>query len=1196
MSNFLRTTALFWKYWPRALVTYACLLGGAAFTLIIPRLTGNAIDQALNSHQSLPIIMTALAIAGAGIMRSIFSYWQSYLSEYLSQKVAYDLRNKLYNHIQRLSYAFHDKSQTGQLMSRATVDIEAVRMFVGFAMLRGVYFLLLMVVVIVLLLMLDWQLALLSLSVLPFISYRTIAINNKLKVLWGKVQQGIGNLGTILQENLVGIRIVRAFAREEHESRKFEKQAETLYQQEITINNLFAANSPVMNFALVLSMAAIIWFGGRQVIDGNLTQGQLAQFLLYLVLLNMPIRMLGWLTMLFSRANVSGKRIYEIIDQVSPVSDNPDAVEISEVKGQVVFSKVCFGYKDGTDVLKNIDFVAEPGQIIALVGASGSGKTTLANLIPRFYDISEGSLNIDDLDIRKIKLNSLRKQIGIVHQDTFLFSASIRKNISYGKPNASLEEVVEAAKSARLHDFIQSLPQRYETLVGERGITLSGGQKQRLSIARTILVNPRIVIMDDSTASVDSETEYAMQQSLGEVLKGRTTFIIAYRLRSVQNADLILVLKDGEIAERGKHSELLALNGVYRHLYGLQFQKQEQEKIQIENVVPEIAPHVETSAPSSDRPIQNQSGPGSLTVSDEIVYGKPYDARIVSRLIVYFRAQKLVVLITILATLLFTLTSLASPYLIGVAENRYILNGNVNGLNTIVLIFIGVGILNWISYAAQIRTEARLGQSILLKLRMQLFNHIQSLSLRFFSQNEVGRIMSRVQNDVNELNEFLESGAFWVIGEVVTMLGIIIIMLGMEWHLALLTLAVVPLLVFFIGVWQNRARQAFIRVRQTISQVNGALEENISGVRVIQSLSREDINSQQFERVNQANFTSNLTSARISAIMMPAVELLLSLSTAGLIIFGGLSVLNSTMLVGTLLAFILYINNFFDPIRNLTMEYTQLQIAMASGTRIFELLDLKPDMVDATDAAKTSDFKGHIVFEKVNFHYEPGIEILKDIDLNIEPGTTVALVGPTGVGKSTLINLVARFYDVTGGRVLIDGLDIRKINSINFRKHIGLVLQDPFLFSGTIRDNIEYGKIGVSDQEIESAARAVGAHDFIMKLSKGYSTDLEERGQNLSMGQRQLISFARALIANPTILLLDEATASIDSYSEQVIQKALKLLTQGRTTVIIAHRLSTIKDADDIIVLDQGRIIEQGKHQELLKAGKLYARMYQHGV
>ena len=1196
MSNFLRTSALFWKYWRRALITYFCLLGGAAFTLLIPRLTGNAIDLALNSQQNKTIILAALAIAGAGIIRSIFSYWQSYLSEYLSQKVAYDLRNKLYNHIQRLSYAFHDKSQTGQLMSRATVDIEAVRMFVGFAMLRGVYFLLLMLVVIVFLLMLDWKLALISLSVLPFISYRTIVINNKLKVVWGKVQQGIGNLGTILQENLSGIRIVRAFAREEYESKKFEKQAETLYQQEITINNLFAANSPVMNFALVLSMAAIIWFGGREVIQGNLTQGELAQFLLYLVLLNMPIRMLGWLTMLFSRANISSRRIYEIIDQASPVSDNPQSSEISDVKGKVTFESVGFGYGNGIETLKNISFEALPGQTIALVGASGSGKTTLANLIPRFYDIDKGKIKLDDIDIRDITLNSLRKQIGIVHQDTFLFSASMRKNISYGKPDAQLDDIVAAAKAARLHEFIESLPEGYETLVGERGITLSGGQKQRLAIARTILINPRIVIMDDSTASVDNETEYAMQQSLKEALKGRTTFVIAHRFRSVQNADLILVLKDGEIVERGKHPELMARDGVYKHLYGLQFQQQELEKAQSDNVVQEIPPEKENIVQKNDKTVPGRAAQGFLTTSDEVVYGKPYDARIVSRLLIYFSAQKRMVIITILATLLFTLTTLAGPYLISVAENRYILNGNADGLNSLALLFIGVGILNWISYVAQIRTEAKLGQRILLKLRLQLFDHIQKLSLRFFSQNEVGRIMSRVQNDVNELNEFLESGAFWVIGEIVTMLGIIIIMFGMEWRMALLTLAVVPILVIFLMVWQNRARQAFIKVRQTVSRVNGALEENISGVRVIQSLSREEVNSQLFEQVNQANFDSTIKSARISAIMMPAVELLLSLATAGLVIFGGLGVLNSSLLVGTLLAFILYINNFFDPIRNLTMEYAQLQIAMASGTRIFELLDLKPDLQDAENAIKPAEFKGQITFEKVGFYYDPAMEILHDIDLNIPAGSTVALVGPTGAGKSTMINLIARFYDVTRGRVLIDKRDIREIDSTNFRRHIGLVLQDPFLFSGTIRDNIEYGKIGASEQEIIAAAGAVGAHDFIMKLENGYATELEERGQNLSMGQRQLLSFARALIADPTILLLDEATASIDSYSEQVIQKALKLITRGRTTVIIAHRLSTIREADNIIVLDHGKVVEQGRHAELLAVGGLYARMYQRGV
>jgi ABC-type multidrug transport system fused ATPase/permease subunit len=435
-----------------------------------------------------------------------------------------------------------------------------------------------------------------------------------------------------------------------------------------------------------------------------------------------------------------------------------------------------------------------------------------------------------------------------------------------------------------------------------------------------------------------------------------------------------------------------------------------------------------------------------------------------------------------------------------------------------------------------------------------------------------------------------------VIGEVITMLGIVIIMFGLEWRLALLTLSVVPFLFIFILSWQTRARRTFIKVRQAASEVNSALEENISGVRVIQSLTREDLNIQQFEKVNRANLEANLQSARVSAASMPAVELLLSLATAGLIIWGGLGVMNNTLLVGTLLTFIIYINNFFDPIRNLTMEYAQLQIAMASGSRIFELLDLKPEITDAPAALKPEQFKGHIQFERVGFHYIEGIDVLKEINLEIIAGQTVALVGPTGVGKSTILNLIARFYDITSGRILIDGIDVRQLDSIYYRRHIGLVLQDPFLFSGTIKDNIAYGKLGATFEEIRNATRAVGAEEFILKLEKGFDTVLEERGQNLSLGQRQLISFARALIADPVILLLDEATASVDSYSEQVIQKALQRLKLGRTTVIIAHRLSTIRDADRIFVLDEGRVAEEGSHTELLKAGKLYSKMYLRGV
>jgi len=701
--------------------------------------------------------------------------------------------------------------------------------------------------------------------------------------------------------------------------------------------------------------------------------------------------------------------------------------------------------------------------------------------------------------------------------------------------------------------------------------------------------------MDDTTSSVDTETEYFIQQSLAALLSGRTTFIVAQRLRSVQMADLILVLKDGQIVERGTHQELLERDGFYRQLYTLQFQYQEgwnePEIAETETEEP-VVPVEEESvlADSRPHPLQLTS---SLTQSDDVVFGKVYDSRIVSRMVRYFAPFKAAVPLTIAATLLYTFTIVANPWLVEKAINGYIVVANLSGLNIIVLLFIGNALLNLVAYYTQIRAEAAIGQGILFTLRRQLFDHIQRLSVSFFDRNEAGRIMSRIQNDVGEMGDFLDSGAFWVTGEIVTLVAIAVAMFTMQFQLALITLSVIPFLFLFIFLWQKRARQSFVLVRQAISGVNGALQENISGVRVIQSLSREEVNSQRFEELNRKNLRTNLDSARVSAAMMPLVEMLVSIAIALIILSGGHSVLNGTLLVGVLIAFALYIQQFFDPIRTLTMEYAQLQRAMASGLRVFELLDVDLQVPERKDSVKLAELKGDIVFENVSFNYVPEMEVLSDINFHVQPGETIALVGPTGAGKSTIINLIARFYDISKGRIMIDGHDIRDIDLNEYRRHLGLVLQDPFLFSGTIRENIAYGRLNASPEEIEQAARTVGAHDFIAKLEGGYDYQLQERGQNLSMGQRQLISFARALLANPSILLLDEATANVDSYSEQVLQEALDRLLKGRTAVIIAHRLSTIRNANRIMVLENGRIVEEGRHEDLVANGGLYFRLYE---
>jgi len=584
--------------------------------------------------------------------------------------------------------------------------------------------------------------------------------------------------------------------------------------------------------------------------------------------------------------------------------------------------------------------------------------------------------------------------------------------------------------------------------------------------------------------------------------------------------------------------------------------------------------------------------PTTHSLTDETIVGKAYDNTVVRRLLTYIVLYKKDALVSLAAVLVYTAANVGIPLVVMLGINWGINSGEVWRLHVVGLVFLGVTLLHFGANYLQSVAIAKVGQGILYSVRTQLFNHLQSLSPAFFHRTSVGRIMSRSQSDVLQLQETFEL-LVMTLADLVSLAGIIVAMLVADWQLALISLSIMPLLFFVLGYWQRFARHSFMRIRRAIAMVNGEYNQNITGIRVVQSLNRQQENLKHFNGLNQELLDANLEASRFSGSLQPIVECLTGIGMGfGVILVGGLLLQRGQVAWGVLIAFALWVQRFFEPIRQLTMQYSQLQRAMAAGVRIFELLDVQPEVQDAPDAPEMPPVQGEIIFENVSFHYVPGVEVLKEINLHIRPGETVALVGATGAGKSTLATLLHRFADVTQGRITIDGFDIRDVRRQSLVHQMSMVLQEPYLFSGTVKENIRYAHAAASDADVVAAATAVGAHDFIVALEQGYETPLAERGVNLSVGQRQLLSFARAIVGNPRILILDEATANIDTHTEILIQHALQRLLAGRTSLVIAHRLSTIRNADKIVVLEHGRVVEMGKHAELLERQGVYARLY----
>jgi ATP-binding cassette subfamily B protein len=573
--------------------------------------------------------------------------------------------------------------------------------------------------------------------------------------------------------------------------------------------------------------------------------------------------------------------------------------------------------------------------------------------------------------------------------------------------------------------------------------------------------------------------------------------------------------------------------------------------------------------------------------SSESDYGKAFDAEIFRRMWTYMSPYKLRIAASLALLLVYTATLIVYPLIPGLAINAITQHQTTRFL-VICFLFVLNNVAMWLSQYQQQYQMTWVGQHALYRISSAMFRHISKLPMEFFDQNETGRVMARMQNDVTVLQQVLSSGTLTILGSLLSLTGIFVSIMLLNWRLALMVFVTAPIMGAGLWLWQRQSRPSFLAARAAISAVNASIQENVSGIRVIQSLSRERRNAQDFHAINAHNLGSNLTVSRISALVQPMVELIAASAMSIAVLAGGLMVLDGALKIGFLVSFVLYTNRFFDPIRDATQQYINLQRATVAAERIFEILDTPVTVDEKPDAVPLEVREGRVEFRDVHFEYVPGVEVLHGLELDIRPGERLAIVGQTGAGKSTLISLLARFYDVTSGAVLIDGQDVRDVTFASLRQAMGIVLQDPFLFSGTVRDNIAYGRPDATDAEVEVAARGVNAHDMIMRLPEGYDTPVRPNSSNLSTGQRQLISLARAMLISPRVLCLDEATAGIDPHTEAILQQGIAKLLEGRTAIVIAHRLSTIRNADRIIVVDQGRIAEQGNHEELMRLGGIY--------
>jgi ATP-binding cassette, subfamily B, bacterial len=1249
-----RLSGQVWKHKRDVLISFVAAVLGSAGQALVPLIARRIVDDVISDPTAalwpwlVLLVLIALAVFG-------LAYLRRYHNGRSSLAVQYDLRNQLHDHLLTLDQRTLAHLSTGQLVARASSDTTLILGLLNFLplMFGNV---LLMLISLGIMFWLSPLLACVGLVIAPALFVVSYRLRIKVFPASWDGQQREGEVAEIVDEDVGGVRVVKAFGQEERELLRMVDVVQTLYGARMRATRLQARYQPLLEAIPTLAQVAVLALGGWLVMQGEITLGTFLAFSTYVGQFVAPARQLAGVLTIGQQARAGVERIFQVLDLETGIEDKPDAVVLPELRGEIELRDVHFGYDDDEPVLRGLDLHIEAGERVALVGSSGSGKSTVVGLVQRLIDPDQGQVLVDGYDVRDVTLHSLRSQVGAAFDESFLFSDTIAANIGYGRPGATRKEVEAAAKVACADAFIRELPDCYDTRVGERGLSLSGGQRQRVALARAVLTDPRVLVLDDATSAVDANTEETIFSELRSVLAGRTSLIVATRVSTLHLADRVLLLDAGRVADDGTHDELMARNASYRELLtGLDEEAAAAVGDSIETLTElEVTPEAWQSGHRADAvraagervaskvPRAASLGPGmrgsgwqlALAPTPELLARVEALPPVRDRIDLDlekesapdpdFSMRKLVsefrwpFALGLLLVVIDAVAALAGPWLVhkGIDDGVAVNAGRV--LFAVSAAFLLVVAIDLVDQVAETFVTGRTSERIMAGLRIRIWAQLQRLSLDYYEREMAGRIMTRMTTDVDQFESLIENGLLAALVSLVTFAGVGVALLLLDLDLALWTLTVVVPLAIATVFFRRVTNRLYDHVREALAVVNADFQESLSGIREAQAFVHEGTTIDRFHGLGRRYFDARLQAQRTIATYFPFVLFLSAIADVIVLGVGAHLIREDRLTTGVLIAFILYLTMFFSPIQQLSQVFDSWQQTRVSVNRISDLMHLSTLTPEPPQPTPLGEVRGELALVDVHFRYpmapetpsyddrgpaDAGLpptdavrrkppEALRGLDLRVRARETVALVGETGAGKSTVLKLIARFYDPDSGSVTLDGHDLRTLGLHDFRSRLGYVPQESFLFTGTIRDNIAYGRADATDAEVEAAARSVGAHDFIASLHDGYHHPITERGASLSSGQRQLIALARAELVDPAVLLLDEATANLDLATEAKVSAAMAAVAGRRTTILIAHRLQTARTADRIVVLAQGAVVEEGTHDELVARDGAYAAMW----